>query len=241
MQYKHVKTVLNDKISIKMSALLLLGQRQQLLLTALLRHRKGLTVEELSRMLAISRNAVNQHLSSLGGDGFIQSTLLESTGGRPSRIYTLTPSGLELFERRYSFFAKLLLFWIDKKLDEQELKDCLTGLGEQMAREFEYRVTRHFSHADRLHEVIAIMCELGYDANVTKISDHHTEIVANNCVFHELAEQCQGFCTLDLSFLASLLKADIEHKECIVKNEGRCCFRVVFPLNRLLNKPTDCS
>lgn len=216
-----------------MSALSLLGQRQQLLLTALLRHRKGLTVEELSRILAISRNAVNQHLSSLGSEGFIQSTLLESRGGRPSRIYTLTSSGLELFQRRYSFIAKLLLSWIAKNLDEQELKACLTGLGEQMAREFEYRVTKHFSRADKLHEVITIMCELGYDASMNKISDHHTEIVANNCVFHELAKQYQGFCTLDLSFLAFLLGADIEHKECIAKNGDRCCFGVISHVSNL--------
>lgn len=211
---------------IKMSALSLLGQRQQSLLTALLHHREGLTVEELSRTLSISRNAVNQHLSSLGSGGFIQSTLLESTGGRPSRVYTLTSSGLELFQRRYSFFAKLLLSWIDKNLGEQELEACLSELGQQIAREFEYRISEKFSRVDRLREVTAIMCELGYDAKLTKISDQHSEIVANNCIFHELAKQYQGCCTLDLSFLASLLKADIEHKECIVRNGNRCCFGV---------------
>lgn len=210
-----------------MSALSLLGQRQQSLLTALLHHRKGLTVEELSRLLAISRNAVNQHLSSLGGDGFIQSTMLESTGGRPGRVYTLTSSGLELFQRQYSFLAKLLLSWMDKNLGEQELEACLIELGEQMGKEFGNRIAQHCSRDSKLHEVAAILCELGYDANVKQISDHYAEIVASNCVFHELATQYQGFCTLDLSFLAFLLKANIEHKECIVKNGKHCCFGIV--------------
>lgn len=216
-----------------MSALSLLGQRQQSLLTALLHHRRGLTVEELSRLLAISRNAVNQHLSSLRNDGFIQSIILESTGGRPSRVYSLTSSGLELFQRQYSFLAKLLLFWVDKNLGEQELKACLTELGEQMGREFEGRVAKCFSREDRLHEVATILSELGYDAKVNQISERYAEIVASNCVFHELAKQCQGFCTLDLSFLSFLLKADIEHKECIVKNGGRCCFGIVDHANHL--------
>jgi len=92
-----------------MSALSFLGQSQQSLVTALLHHRNGLTVDELAQLLYISRNAVNQHLSSLGSSGFIQSVIQESTGGRPSRIYSLSPSGLELFQRRYSFIAKLLL------------------------------------------------------------------------------------------------------------------------------------
>lgn len=210
-----------------MSSLSLLGERQQSLLTALLRHRKGLTVEELSSLLTISRNAVNQHLSSLGGEGFVQNALLESTGGRPSRVYTLTSSGLELFQRQYSFLAKLLLSWMDKNLGEEELKACLTSLGKQTADEFGNRIAKHTSQADRLHEVAAIMSELGYDASVNKNSEHRLEIVANNCVFHELAKQSQGFCTFDLSFLASLLNAEVEHKECIVKNGARCCFGLV--------------
>lgn len=210
-----------------MSSLSLLGERQQSLLTALLHHRKGLTVEELSSLLTISRNAVNQHLSSLGGGGFIQNALLESTGGRPSRVYTLTSSGLELFQRQYSFLAKLLLSWMGKNLGEEELKACLTSLGKQSADEFGNRIAKHASLADRLREVAAIMSELGYDASVNQNSEHRLEIVANNCVFHEIAKQSQGFCTFDLSFLASLLNSEIEHKECIVKNGDRCCFGLV--------------
>lgn len=213
-----------------MLSLSLLGQSQQSLVTALLRHRNGLTVDELSHLLSISRNAVNQHLSSLGSSGFIQSAMLESTGGRPSKIYSLSPSGLELFQRRYSFIAKLLLSWVDKNLGEQESQLCLRSLGEQMAGEFESRMTKQLSPADRLREVVTIMCELGYDASVKQISEEYTEIIVNNCIFYKLAEEYQGFCALDLSFLASLLKVDIEHKECIVKKGNYCCFAIASPV-----------
>ncbi len=207
-----------------MPSLSFLGQSQQSLVTALLHHRSGLTVDELSYLLSISRNAVNQHLSSLSSSGFIRSVALASTGGRPSKIYSLSPSGLELFQRRYSFFAKLLLSWVDKNLGEQETKLCLHSLGEQMAREFEDRIEKQSSSTAKLHEVAAIMCELGYDASVKETAGNHTEIIANNCIYNKLAEEYQGFCTLDLSFLSSLLKADIEHKECIVKKGNYCCF-----------------
>ncbi|SFU75018.1 transcriptional regulator [Nitrosomonas eutropha] len=209
------------------SALSLLGERQQSLLTALLHHRKGLTVEELSCLLAISRNAVNQHLAHLGGSGFIQSSLQESTGGRPGKVYTLTPNGLELFQRRYSFLAKLLLSWIDKNMGERELDACLTGLGKEMASGLEYRITQHSSHNDRLQEAVTIMSELGYDTRINQISKNQAEIVANNCVFQELAQQHQEFCKLDISFLTNLLKADIEHTECIVKDGKYCRFKII--------------
>ncbi len=214
-----------------MSSLSFLGQSQQSLVTILLRHRNGLTVDELSHLLSISRNAVNQHLFSLGNSGFIQSATLESTGGRPSKVYSLSPNGLELFQRHYSFIAKLLLSWVEKNLGEQESQLCLRSLGEQMAGEFESRMAKQSSSADKLREVAAIMCELGYDASVRQISENHAEIIANNCIFHKLAEEYQGFCALDLTFLASLLKTDIEHKECIVKKGRYCCFAVASHAN----------
>lgn len=211
------------------SALSLLGERQQSLLTALLHHRKGLTVEELSSLLTISRNAVNQHLTHLGSSGFIQSTLQESTGGRPGRIYTLTSNGLELFQRRYSFLAKLLLAWINKNMGEYELNTCLTELGKEMASGLEHRLTQYSSRSDRLQEAITIMSELGYDTEIYQVSENQAEIVANNCVFQELAQQHQEFCKLDISFLKHLLKADIEHTECIVRDGKYCRFRITSP------------
>ncbi|MBE7526698.1 HTH domain-containing protein [Betaproteobacteria bacterium PRO4] len=208
------------------SALSLLGERQQSLLTALLHHREGLTVEELSSLLAISRNAVNQHLTQLGSSNFIQSTLQESTGGRPGRIYTLTANGLELFQRRYSFLAKLLLSWIDKNMGEDELNTCLIELGKEMASGLEHRLKQHTSRNDKLQEAITIMSELGYDTELRQLSENQAEIVANNCVYQELAQQHNEFCQLDISFLQHLLKADIEHTECIVRGGKHCRFKI---------------
>jgi len=208
------------------SALSLLSERQQSLLTALLHHRTGLTVEELSVQLTISRNAVNQHLTYLSGRGFIQSSLQESTGGRPGKIYTLTPDGLELFQRRYSFLAKLLLSWINQNMGEDELRACLTELGEEMADGFEYRITQHPAYSDRLQEAVAIMSELGYDTRINQTSENEVEIIANNCIFQELAQQHEEFCKLDISFLTNLLKTDIEHTECIVRNGKYCRFKI---------------
>lgn len=210
-----------------MSSLSFLGQSQQSLVTALLRHRTGLTVDELSQLLSISRNAVKQHLSSLGSNGLIQSTQRESTGGRPSKVYSLSPSGLELFQRRYSSIAKSLFSWVDKNLGEQELQACLRSLGEQMAEEFEQRMAKQSSPANKLREAAAIMSELGYDASVKQDLENSTEIIANNCIYYQLAEEHQRFCALDLSFLSTLLRADIQHKECIVKKGNHCCFAIV--------------
>src|SRR5437870_3636380 len=86
-----------------------IGERQRDLLTLLLNDKAGLTIEELSARLAISRNAVRQHLTSLERDQLVRRGDRKPSGGRPEQLYLLTDQGAELFPRRYSWFAELLI------------------------------------------------------------------------------------------------------------------------------------
>jgi len=205
-----------------MSALSTLGHTQQSLLHSLLNNRGGLTVEALTHELKISRNAVNQHLTSLDSNGFIDNSMLTSTGGRPSKTYALSSKGLELFPRHYSLFSNLLIQWIKLKLSDSDLKKCMTELGTQIAQDFKPRVDKHTNEIEKLNEVASIMQELGYESHIEENSDSDKDIVAYNCVFHQLASECDEVCTLDISLISNLLDAKVTHKECMVKG-GRCC------------------
>lgn len=205
-----------------MSALSNIGQRQQLLLKALLHSPKGLTVDQLAQELSISRNAVHQHLASLEGQRYVENSLQSSTGGRPGRIYKLSAIGQELFPRHYSLFSRLLLQLVQQKLGDATLKECMSSLGEQLAFEYKARVQNKGSTADQVREVKLIMSELGYETHLGIDETNPLEIVASNCVFHQLAADCKEVCELDLSLMASLLDANIEHKECMVRG-GECC------------------
>ena len=205
-----------------MNNLSIFGQRQQFLLKALLHNRMGLTVDELTRELLISRNAVNQHLVSLENGGYVENSSLSSTRGRPSKIYTLTDNGLELFPKHYALFSNLLIRLIKQRLGDEEFKDCLIDMGEQLAHEFKGRVGENNSLVKKISEVTEIMYELGYEAQVKVNPDNSSDIVASNCVFHKLAEEYSDVCELDLSLMSVLLDAKVEHKECMVKG-GECC------------------
>ena len=205
-----------------MSALSTMGQRQQYLLQAVLRSEAGLTVDALAKELSISRNAVNQHIASLDANGLIETLTLSNTGGRPSRLYTLTEKGKELFPRHYALFSNLIVKWVRQNLGDKKLKSCMTDLGRQVAQEFQSRIDQHKSLSKKVNEVSTIMYELGYETKQDNDPSNNTEIIASNCVFHKLAEESQDVCELDLSLLSTLLNANVEHKECMVKG-GQCC------------------
>jgi len=228
MQYKYVKRLLSLFYgTIKaMSAIETFSQRQQTLLELLLQHRSGLAVDKLAQALGISRNAVNQHLSSLENSGFVENSALSSTGGRPSKLYSLTENGLELFPRHYALISNLLIEIIKEKFGLPELNSLLNELGQQLAQQFKARLSGQDSLEVRIGEVAQIMQELGYSAQVESSTEAHPEIVASNCVFHQLAIKSDEVCKLDLSLLSTLLDAEIDHKDCIVKGGQYCRFAI---------------
>lgn len=59
----------------------ILGDRQKQLLKLLLTNKSGLTVDELSKGLKITRNAVRQHLAALERDGLISPGATRPSGG----------------------------------------------------------------------------------------------------------------------------------------------------------------
>src|ERR1700675_2558858 len=103
----------------------LLGVRQQQLLTLLLQNKEGLTVEDLSKGLSITDNAVRQHLTALERDGLVVKGETKSTGGRPEQLFGLTAAGHELFPRHYSWFANCSLVRCARS---RAPKHCANGL-----------------------------------------------------------------------------------------------------------------
>jgi predicted ArsR family transcriptional regulator len=119
----------------------LLGLRQQQLLTLLLENKVGLTVENLSKGLGITDNAVRQHLTALERDGMVAKGETQSTGGRPEHLYGLTTAGQELFPRHYSWFAELLISSVREEHGSEALRERLETMGRALGRQVAVKLT----------------------------------------------------------------------------------------------------
>ena len=208
-----------------------LGHRQKILLETLLKHRFGLSAADLAQEIEISRNATLQHLVSLEKLGFIDSETGASTGGRPARLYRLSRQGQEVFQRHYSVIGRLLLDWIRQQQGEIGLDQCMASLGVVMAREYRPRMAQLHGIGQKIEEMSTIMRELGYHT-VTETNDNGaSEIVARNCVFDQLARQCEQVCQFDRQMMGDLLEAKVELTECMATN-GSCCRFTILPGQR---------
>ena len=203
-----------------METLSSLSHRQQALIRHLLYSDQGLTLDQLANLLEISRNAVTQHIAGLEKLNCIESRMLPSAGGRPSRAYTLTDIGMAMFPKQYALFSTALLKTISENFEGVELEKLLITIGRDLAIPFKDRVN---NSDNKIEEVIKIMEELGYEARLSSLNTS-TEIVAKNCVFHDLAVENSAVCELDRSLISTLLESKIEQQECMVKGGSSCRF-----------------
>jgi predicted ArsR family transcriptional regulator len=68
------------------------------------------------------------------------------------------------------------------------------------------------------------MRELGYETDA-ELQGRGREVVARNCVFHQLAAAHPEVCAFDLGFMEKFANAKVEHVECMARGQHVCRFR----------------
>jgi len=204
----------------------LFGLRQQQLLTLLLHNKEGLTVEDLSKGLGITDNAVRQHLTALERDGMVARGETQSTGGRPEHLYGLTLEGQELFPRHYSWFAELLINSLREEQGTDALRKRLEGMGKTVGRQVAAGLAEIKDKGERIRALAGIMRELGYQSgSIDPAKEKLPAIEAVNCVFHSLAERYPEVCHFDLAMMSEVVGCEVIHDECMVRRGHVCRFK----------------
>jgi len=205
------------------------GAGKSRLLRELLRASEPLTVEQLTKRLGISRNAVYQHIAALERDKLVERDAPTATRGRPGQTFRLSNQGRERFPRQYALIGSLLMAQVKRRRGSDELESYFEELGREIAKS-EGAGLEDLDWRQRVDEIVELMRELGYEAETGGISATGvTEIRARNCVFHELAQAHQEVCALDIALLETLFGAPIEHTECMARGGACCRFRTLKP------------
>lgn len=201
--------------------------RQQQILKLLLENKAGLSIDEISAALNISRNAVQQHLTALERDGYIQIGELNKTAGRPVRSFVLTETGINSFPKQYAWFSELILADLKNEMGSEAFQRYLHKLGVNLSQ----TLLPHFDGKqtdERIKELLKVMDGLGFKTrNVSESASNERAIEACNCIYHDLAQKHEEICEFDRTLISSLLDKKIEHVECMRKGGAVCCFKII--------------
>lgn len=204
------------------------GGRQQEILKILLKKRKGMTLEEISSGLGITRPAARQHLTALERQGHIERGELLATGGRPGQTYRLSPKGYELFPKQYSWFSGIVLESLSAQLGSRGLTEFMDRLGNEIGSQVAGQIEGK-SLKERVEATAALMNDLAYQAETTltgkEMPGAAPVIEASNCVFHAVAQRFPEICQFDIALLSKLTGAETTHERCMIRGSDSCRFR----------------
>lgn len=205
--------------------LAILGARQQELLNFLLKNKDGLTVDEFSKRLEITRNAVRQHLAALENDGLVTQGATRPSGGRPEQLYVLTDAGKEFFPRRYSWFAQLIVESIKQESGAEALRERMGTMGSEVAQQLRRQHSGLENQQQKVGKLTEIMEQLGYNTKSATVMDGVPTIEADNCIFHNLAIKNPEICQFDLAMMSTFTDSKIDHQECMASGGNVCRFK----------------
>ena len=212
-----------------------LGARQQALLTLLLKNKSGLTADQLTAELNITRTAVRQHLAALENDRLVVKGPTQPSGGRPQQLYILTAAGHECFPRQYSWLAQLLVDALTQDSGPDGLGNRLTEIGTRIGNQLKMQHPELKTREEKVQKLSQIMTEMGY--SVRQLEDKEPTVIdAENCVFHELAMKNPDICQFDLALVSSFTDSTIDHQECMARHDNICRFKFL-PKSKSVSKP----
>jgi DeoR family suf operon transcriptional repressor len=200
-------------------------ENQKRILEYLLDHPDGANLEEIADHLGLSKTGAKEHLLKIESQGYLSHSDSKGSIGRPRRRYLLSPSGMEVFPRQYSWLSNALLELLAEDLGSEEVARIMRNLADRVAKSMEPRFRRAGSTPALLAEIATVLNELGYRASL-KQSDLRKGAVleATNCVYHSVAKTHPDLCKFDVQFIARASKMDVKLESCIARGGSVCRF-----------------
>jgi len=197
-----------------------------------LRRRREVTVEELTRELDLAPATVRRHLDILQRDGHITPRSVRRETGRPHYAFSLTERGHDLLPHHYIRVAGRLLNEIVSLRPQEtagrngsELAGIVLGrLAEGIVDACAPRVTGR-TLEERVDQAIAALADEGL---VFEAAEHPEGFVveAVDCLCCRISENGGGVCGRDQRLLSRLLDAEVEPD---ISEEAGSCAYIVKP------------
>lgn len=202
-----------------------LPENQKLILDILLENSEGLTLEELSNFIGITKTGVKEHILKLEALGLI--TFKDERGevGRPKRRYKLTDEGMEVFPRQYSWLSLMLLELLAKDMGSEKVSKIMLSLADKVAETVSDRFKNVPLGAKRFQLITTVLNELGYRSYLKQSDLRKGAVIeATNCVYHSVAKTHPELCQFDTKLIQNLSGLNVKLEACIARGGSVCRF-----------------
>lgn len=189
------------------------------------------TASEIADQLGLTAAAIRRPLDDLVAEGHVVSTEHPPYGpvrprgrGRPARVYSLTPTGHEEFEKTYDDLAVDLLRFVADSAGPT----AVVAFAEQRAHRLERRYTERAASATDLAERAEYLAEAltadGFAASVETVPGHGptVQICQHHCPIAKVAEEFPVLCEAEAAALGRVLGVHVVRLATLARGDGVC-------------------
>jgi predicted ArsR family transcriptional regulator len=188
-------------------------------------------LEELAKVMKISRMAVHKHLAILQKRGLVESIEIRGNVGRPRMVYQLTSQSKTVFPKSYSAIATHALDFIERNMGKEGIEKVLHERQSELFDQY-YKRLKNLNFDKQVKELAKIRDEEGYIAESKKESKNKSSgddggkylILEYNCPIIHIAEKHWEACSTETELFEKLLGANIETTHRIAKGDSICKF-----------------
>lgn len=173
------------------------------------------SMDDLSQLLKINKNAVKEHMENLELKGYVKSFFRGGGAGRPRKFYELTEKGMNLLPKKYVSFATMLVNQIESEFGRDKVNEILGKVADKIVSESGWdkaedslKLSRE-DKISRLNDFVDTLNKLGYYARL-EVTDDVVRIIRHNCIFYELAKNNNKIICSSLG--SEIIKSSINQK-----------------------------
>ena len=183
------------------------------------------TVDELSRRLELTDNAVRAHLATLERDGLIEQRGLRRGLRKPHFSYRLTNEAERLFPKAYHALLNQLLMVLKSRLKPKELQSILREVAGALASG-QSASQKNETAESKAQRAVAVLEELGGASRIEKEDDKLLIRSNSGCPFSEVVSEHPEICHLAEVLLSEITNSEVR-ETCEREKSPRCAFEII--------------
>jgi predicted ArsR family transcriptional regulator len=188
-------------------------------------------LDELAKVMKISRMAVYKHLALLQKRGLVEGVETRGHVGRPRTVYQLTSQSKTVFPKSYSAIASYALDFIERNMGKEAVEKVLHERQTELFDQY-YERLKDLDFDKQVKELARIRDEEGYIAESKKESKSRGGgggggkhvLLEYNCPIIHIAEKHWEACSTETELFEKLLGANIETTHRAAKGDLICKF-----------------
>jgi predicted ArsR family transcriptional regulator len=183
------------------------------------------TVDELSRSLELTDNAVRAHLATLERDSLIEQRGLQRGLRKPHFAYRLTAEAEQLFPKAYHALLNQLLVVLKLRLKPKQLQTILGEVAGALAAGLNTK-RKGESAEQKAQTAVEVLEELGGASRIEKEDDKWLIRSNSGCPFSETVTAHPEICRLAEVILSNITDSDVR-EHCRRGIAPQCAFEIM--------------